>query len=183
MSYNFSSLETKIKETNSWLSAELEKIRAGRASASVLDGVKVEVYGAETPINQLGSIGNEGPRTLRVSIYNSSQIDAVEKALQQADLGASITKDDSGLRLNFPDLTEENRRQAFDRAKAKTEEARVSLRGEREDVWNDIKNQEKEGEIAEDDKFRYKDQLEEKIKQANESLQELLDNKKGQLEL
>lgn len=183
MSYDFSSLETKITETKNWLQSELDKIRTGRASASVLDDVTVKSYGADTSINQLGRIGNEGPRTLRIDIYDASQIEAVEKALQQADLGASIARVDSSLRLSFPELTEENRNQALDRAKAKAEEARVSLRGEREEVWNDLKQQESAGEIGEDEKFRYKDKLEEKIKQANESIKELVEKKREQLEL
>jgi ribosome recycling factor len=183
MSYNFSSLETKIEETEKWLLAELDKIRTGRASGSVLDDVTVDLYGSETPINQLGSIGNEGPRTLRIVVYNASQIDAVEKALQQAELGASIARDDSGLRLNFPELTEENRKQAHARAKEKLEEARVSLRAEREKVWGDIKDQEQKGDIGEDEKFRYKEKLEEHIKEASEKLQQILEKKKDQLEL
>lgn len=183
MSYDFSSLDKKINETKKWLEAELDKIRTGRATASVLDDVVVDSYGADTPINQLGTINNEGPRTLRIDVYDGSQIEAIEKALQQADLGASIAKIDSSLRLNFPDLTEENRRQAFDKAKAKLEEARVSLRGEREDVWNQIKTQEKEGDIGEDEKFRFKEQLEEKIKKANEKMLKVLEKKKSQLDL
>lgn len=182
MSYSFSKLETKIEETKSWLQTELDKIRAGRASVGVLDGITVESYGAQTPLNQLGSIGNEGPRTLRIDVYDSSQIDAVEKALQQSNIGASIAKDDSGVRLNFPELTQENRKQALDRAKAKLEEAKVSLRGVREDVWNEIKELEDEGEITEDEKFRLKETMEEKIKKANEHMQQLLADKQEKLQ-
>lgn len=181
MSYNFSKLDTKRQETEDWLQTELDKIRAGRASAGVLDGITVESYGVQTPLNQLGSIGNEGPRTLRVDVYDASQIDAVEKALQQADVGASIAKDDSGLRLSFPELTQENRQQALDRAKAKLEEAKVSLRVVRDDVWNEIKELEDEGEITEDDKFRLKETMEEKVKQTNDAMQQLLADKQEKL--
>lgn len=181
MSYDFTQLDTKIEETKDWLAAEFDKIRTGRATASVLDDVTVDSYGTQTPLNQLGSIGNEGPRTLRVDVYDASQIDAVEKALQQAEIGASIAKDDSGLRLNFPELTEENRKQAHERAKAKLEEARVSLRSEREEAWNTIRELEDEGEIAEDEKFRLKEKLEDRIKDANEQMQETLEKKQEKL--
>lgn len=181
MSYDFSQLDVKINETKEWLEAELDKIRTGRATASVLDDVTVESYGTQTPVNQLGSIGNEGPRTLRIDVYDASQIDAVEKALQQAEIGASIAKDDSGVRLNFPELTEENRQQALDRAKAKLEEARVSLRGEREEAWNEIRELEDDGEIAEDEKYRLKEKLEARIKEANDGMDEMLEAKQEKL--
>lgn len=181
MSYDFSELDTKIEETKNWLQTELDKIRTGRATPSILDDITVESYGTQTPVNQLGSIGNEGPRTLRIDVYDASQIDAVEKALQQAEIGASLAKDDSGVRLNFPELTEENRQQAHDRAKAKLEEARVSLRSEREETWNEIKELEDDGEISEDKKYRLKDKLEERITSANEEMKKLLEKKQEQL--
>lgn len=181
MSYNFSKLDKKIEETKSWLATELDKIRAGRASASVLDGITVESYGTQTPLNQIGSIGNEGPRTLRIDVYDASQIDAVEKALQKSNIGASIAKDDSGLRLNFPELTQENRQQALDRTKSKFEEAKVSLRGVREDVWNEIKELEGDGEITEDEKFQLKEKMENKVKEANKVMQETMEEKQEKL--
>jgi ribosome recycling factor len=181
MSYDFSELDTKINETKDWLTSEFDKIRTGRATATVLDDVTVDSYGTDTPISQLGSIGNEGPRTLRVDVYDASQIDAVEKALQQAEIGASISKDDSGLRLNFPELTAENREQAKARAKAKLEEAKISLRSERDDALKTIKELEADGEIAEDKKFRLKEQLEERIKTANQEMKQELAKKEEQL--
>jgi len=181
MTYNFSKLNEKIEETKSWLSTELEKIRAGRATASVLDGITVDAYGTQTPLNQVGSIGNEGPRTLRIDVYDASQIDEVEKSLQQAEVGASIAKDDSGVRLNFPELTEENRKQSINRAKSKFEEAKVSLRGVREDVWNEIKKLEDDGEITEDEKFNFKEKMEKKVKDANQKMQEFVEGKQEKL--
>lgn len=179
--YDFSKLNKKIEETKNWLITELEKIRAGRASGSVLDGITVESYGSQMPLQQLASIGNEGPRTLRVDVYDASQINAVEKAIQQSDIGASIAKDDSGLRLNFPELTQENRKRSLDQVKAKFEEAKVSLRGVREDIWNEIKDLEDDGEIPEDEKFRLKEKMEAKIKGANDEMQELMEAKQEKL--
>lgn len=181
MNYDFSSLDKKIEETKDWLENELGKIRTGRASASVLSDVTVESYGAQTPLDQLASIGNEGPRTLRVNVYDKSQIDAVEKAVLKEDLGVTVSKDDEGLRLSFPKLTEETREKALDRAKEKCEEARVSLRQKREEVWSDIQEKEADGEITEDEKFRLKDTLEEKVRDAKDDFDEMLENKQEEL--
>ncbi len=183
MSYDFSSLDTKIDEIKTWLENELGKIRTGRASASVLSDVTVESYGTQTPLDQLASIGNEGPRTLRVNVYDKSQIEDVEKAILKEDLGVTVSKDEEGVRLSFPKLTEENREKALKRAKEKLEEARISLRQEREEIWSDIQEKESEGEITEDEKFRLKDTLEEKVGDAKQDFEDLLSQKEEDLSL
>lgn len=182
MSYNFSPLQKEIAETKNWLESELAQIRTGRISPAVLDDVTVDAYGSDTPLEQVAGIKKEGPRTLRINVYDSSQIDAVETALHKEELGASIAKDDEGVRLNFPEMTEDNRRQARERGKEKLEEARVSLRQEREEIWNDIKEKEDEGEISEDEKFRLKEELEERIDEAKQEFAEMFKAKKEQLE-
>lgn len=183
MSVDFSQFNQKQKEAEDWLEKELDKIRSGRVSGSILTDISVSVYGSQTPLEQLASIGNEGPRTLRIDVYDAGQIDAVEKAVQKADLGASIAKDDSGLRLNFPEMTEKNRKEAMQRAKDKREEARVSLRKARENMINKIDSAEQDGEISEDEAYRLKETLEDKMQEAKESFDEMINDKRESLSL
>ncbi len=183
MSVDFTQFDTKAQETKDWLESELDKIRSGRVSGSILADISVSVYGSQTPLEQLASIGNEGPRTLRIDVYDANQIDAVEKAVQKADLGASIAKDDSGLRLNFPEMTEKNREEAMQRAKDKREEARVSLRKARENMINKIDSAENEGEISEDEAYRLKEALEEKMQETKSTFDEMIEDKRESLSL
>lgn len=182
MSFDFSSFDTQVEETADWLREELNKIRSGRVSGAILNDISVSAYGSKTPLEQLAGITNEGPRTLRVNVYDASQIDAAEKALRKADLGASIAKDESGLRLNFPEMTEENRKKAIQRAKSKREEARVSLRKVRQEVAQEIESAEESGDISEDQKYRLKEKLDEKMQSAKSKLDELVEEKKQDLQ-
>lgn len=183
MSVDFSQFDQKAQEAEEWLESELDKIRSGRVSGSILNDISVSVYGSQTPLEQLASIGNEGPKTLRIDVYDAGQIDAVEKAIQKADLGASIAKDDSGLRLNFPEMTEKNRKQAMRRAKDKREEARVSLRKAREAMINKIEAAEQDSEISEDQAYNMKETLEEKMQETKARLDEMVEEKRDSLSL
>jgi len=183
MSVDFKQFDNKAQEAKEWLESELDKIRSGRVSGSILTDISVSVYGSQTPLEQLASIGNEGPRTLRIDVYDAGQIDAVEKAIQKADLGASIAKDDSGLRLNFPEMTEKNREEAMQRAKDKREDARVSLRKARESMINDIDAAENDGDISEDEAYGMKETLEEKMQETKDSLDQMVADKRESLSL
>lgn len=183
MSVDFTQFDTKAQEVTDWLASELDKIRSGRVTGSILTDISVSVYSSQTPLEQLASIGNEGPRTLRIDVYDASQIDAVEKAVQKADLGASIAKDDSGLRLNFPEMTEKNRKEAMQRARDKQEEARVSLRKARENMINKIDSAENEGELSEDEAYRLKETLEEKMQETKSTFEEMIEDKRESLSL
>lgn len=181
MNSNLSNLQQELDETVDWLEGELAKLRTGRASAAILDGITVESYGSQMPIDQLAQVGNEDPRTLRISPYDASQIEAIQKAIQKADLGVSVATDEEGLRLSFPPLTEESREDIMRRAKTKLEEARVSVRSIRDDVWSEIKEQEVEGEISEDEKFRLKEAMEGKVKETNQRLEKLFEEKEEKI--
>ena len=181
MSYNFSQLKQKAKETENWFQKELGSVRTGRASPLILDTVMIESYGAKMPINQLANISVEGPRSLRISPWDKSVVRDIEKGLVVANLGVCIAVDDEGVRINFPELTGERRAQLIKLAKEKLEEARIALRSEREKVWGDIQKQEKEGKMSEDDKFRAKDEMQKIIDEANRKLEELFDKKEKEI--
>lgn len=181
MAYNFSKLEQKIKDTKEWLQQEYFGIRTGRATPAVLDGVKVESYGAQVGLNQVANVTVEDARTLRILPYDPSQNKEIEKAITGTNLGLSVSADDRGVRVFFPELTKENRAALTKVVKEKLEQARVSLRGERDDIWSDIQKQEKSGELSEDDKFSSKEEMQKIIDKANKELDDIAERKETEL--
>ncbi|MBA3550987.1 ribosome recycling factor, partial [Patescibacteria group bacterium] len=134
--------------------------------------VIVEAYGARTPVAQLGSVSIEDARSLRVSIWDQTQIKNTEKAIVAANLGVAVAVDEKGIRVTFPELTSESRNTIIKIAKEKLEQARITLRKLRDETWGDIQEKEKEGGMSEDDKFRFKAEMEKIIQEGNKSLDE-----------
>ena len=183
MLYDFKKLKTEIKNIEEWLKKEFLSIRAGMASPALLDGVMVESYGQKMPINQVANIAIEDARTLRISPWDKGQSKEVEKAILLGNLGVSVTVDDKGLRVFFPELTAERRTILLKLAKSKMEDARVSLRSIRDVVWNDIQAKEKLGGMGEDDKFRLKNEMQKNIDDANKSLEAIFAKKEKEVSL
>ena len=181
MNYDFNPLKKKAKDVEEWLKKELSQIRTGRATPTLLDGVLVEVYGSRTPLNQIGSVSIEDPRTLRVSVWDTSQIKAVEKAVGVANLGVSVAVDERGVRVSFPELTSERRAQVIKIAKERLEQARVSLRKLRDETWNEIQRREKEGGMSEDEKFRFKDMMEKTVQETGKNMDAQLEKKEKEI--
>ncbi len=171
MPYNFNNFKTRGREIEEWLGKELASIRTGRATPALLDGVQVESYGSRVPLKQVGSINIEDARTLRVTMWDKAQVRAVESAIAASNLGVSAVGDGNSVRVIFPELTTEKRQLLLKLVKDKMEEARVSLRKEREHVWNDIQTKERDGDLSEDDKFRYKEELQKLIDEENAKLE------------
>ena len=130
---------------------ELASIRAGRASASLLDKIAVEYYGVPTPINQLASISTPEARLLMIQPYDKSIVSDVEKAIMKSDLGLNPTSDGAVIRIAIPALTEERRKELVKLVKKESEEAKVAIRNIRRDANDDLKKLEKNGELTEDD--------------------------------
>lgn len=181
MAYDFKDVKAGIKNTEEWLRAEFSGIRTGRATPALLDSVMVEAYGSMMPINQVGSISVEDARMMRVSPWDMSLAKAVEKAIMLADLGLSLAVDDKGVRIMFPDLTADRRTNLIKLAKQKLEDARITLRGEREKTIKDIEKREKDGEIGEDEKFRLKTELQKYIDEAGVILEALFVKKEKEI--
>ncbi len=144
-------IEARMEKRINGYASELKTIRAGRANASVLDKVFVEYYGTPTPIAQLGTISSPEPRLLVVQPWDGGILREVEKAIQKADIGLSPQNDGKVIRLNFPPLTEERRKELVKQVKKYTEEAKIQIRNIRRDAMDDFKAQKKNGEITEDD--------------------------------
>ncbi|OGI64423.1 ribosome recycling factor [Candidatus Nomurabacteria bacterium RIFCSPHIGHO2_01_FULL_40_20] len=177
MQYNFSNFKAEVKKIEDFLSKEYNQLNIGRASPMALDGISVESYGAYTPLKNVASIAIEDPKTLRISPWDKSQIKGIEKAIAGANLGLSLAVDEAGIRVIFPQLTTENRQSLVKVLKEKLEEARISVRRLREEIWEDIQEQEKAGKMTEDEKFRAKDDLQKIIDETNKNLEAIFSKK------
>lgn len=181
MAYNIQSFVERGEEVVRWLETEFSGIRTGRATPMLLDLVQVESYGARVPIVQVSSVSVEDPRTLRISVWDKEAIKSVEKAITDADLGVSVVVDSAGLRVIFPELTGERRQQLLKIAKSKHEEARVSLRGARDEAMKNIDALEKEGTLSQDEKFSAKENLQKRVDALNGTLTDLFDRKEREI--
>jgi ribosome recycling factor len=174
-------IKQKLQEAKEWLQKEFAGIRTGQASPALLDSVKVESYGAMMPLNQVGTVGIEDARTLRVSVWDTSVVKAAEEAIREAELGVSVVGDSSGLRVIFPELTSERRQQLLKLAKSKFEDSRISVRSLRDDAMKAIEKAEKAGDIGEDDKFSQKEAVQAVVDETNQSLESLFTQKESEL--
>lgn len=153
--------EEKMKKTHESLVRTLATIRTGRATPVLLDRIVVEAYGSEVPINQVATVGTPEARMLTIQPFDKKNLTAIEKAIQKSDLGINPTNDGSMIRLIFPPLTEERRKELVKQAKKMTEEAKVSMRNIRRDAMDGLK--------------KLKDAPEDEVKKAQEEIQKLLD--------
>ncbi len=160
---------------------EYRELNTGRASPSVLDGVSVESYGAHQPIKNIATVSVEDPKTLRIVPWDKGQIKAIERAIAASNLGLSVATDDAGIRVIFPQLTTETRTSLVKVLKEKLEDARITVRKERERVWDEIQAQEKDGKMTEDEKFRAKDELQKIIDEANKNLEGTFERKEKEV--
>lgn len=147
-------IKERMTKTMNVLKAELAGLRAGRANAQVLDRITVDYYGTMTPINQLGNISTPEPRMLIIALWDTKMIPAVEKAIQKSDLGINPANDGKIIRLVFPELTEERRKDLVKTVRKKGEESKVAIRNIRRDLNDQIKKQKKDSLITEDDQKR-----------------------------
>ncbi len=143
--------ENRMKAALDAMTHDFGTYRTGRASPSVLERVHVDYYGTETPVNQVANISIPEPRQLLISPYEKSLIPAIERAILKSDLGISPVNDGSGIRLTFPAMTEERRKEMVKQVHARTEQARITIRNLRRDAIENLKALEKKKEITEDD--------------------------------
>lgn len=144
-------IEAKMNKRVEGFHGELKTIRAGRANASVLDKIAIDYYGSMTPIAQVGSISSPEPRMLVIQPWDISVLKEIEKAILKSDIGIAPQNDGKVIRLSFPPLTEERRKELVKTVKKYSEEAKVQVRNVRRDALEDFKAQKKKAEITEDD--------------------------------
>ena len=142
--------EEKMTKTCENLDGEFANIRAGRANPNLLNRIMVEYYGTPTPMQQVGNISVPEPRIIQINPWEKSLLKAIEKAILASDLGITPTNDGKAIRLNFPDLTEERRKELAKDVKKRGEEAKVAVRNIRRDANDFVKKQNKAGDLNED---------------------------------
>ena len=147
----FENTKSKMEKTIISLKSEFASIRAGRANASVLDRVMVDYYGTPTPVNQLASISIAEARILVIQPWDASVLNAISKAIQVSDVGINPTNDGKVIRLVFPQLTEDRRKEIVKSVKKVSEDAKVAIRSIRRDSLDKLKKMQKNSEITEDD--------------------------------
>jgi len=171
--YDLANLKENLQKVVAWLKSEYGSIHTGQASPVILDTIKIESYGSMQPIKNVASIQMEDPRTLRVVPWDRNHVSLIDKAIVAADLGLSVSVDGNGMRVHFPQLTEETRARIVKVLKQKLEDARVSVRKEREATIKDI-----ETTIASEDAQKStKDQLQKIVDETNRQLEEVFKTK------
>jgi ribosome recycling factor len=143
--------EHKMKGAIEAMVHDFASYRTGRASPAVLDRVHVEYYGTETPISQIANISVPEPRQLLIQPYEKHMTPIIEKAIMKSDLGINPNNDGTGIRLNFPQMTEDRRKEMVKQVHARTEQGRVAIRNVRREAIDGLKSLEKKKEITEDD--------------------------------
>ena len=143
--------EEKMRKSISVLESDLATLRAGRANPAVLNKITVEYYGAVTPLPQIGNISVPDPRTILIQPWDGSILGEVEKAILKSDLGLTPTNDGKAIRLSFPPLTEERRKEIAKVIRTKCEDSKVAIRSIRRDAIDNFKKSQKNAELTEDD--------------------------------
>ena len=164
MSVDFSEFSRKMDRTLEHLGEDFDAVRAGRANAKVLDRISVEYYGSETPLNGVATISSPDARTLVITPWDTKLLKEIQKAIQISDLGINPQNDGRVIRLVFPQLTEERRKELSKQVKKYAEDAKVAMRNIRRDGMDYVKKLKKNNEITEDDQ-----------KKAEKDLQDMLD--------
>ena len=162
MDYNIT--EEKMDKAIDHLSEELANIRAGRANPAILNKVNVDYYGMPTPVNQIGTVSVPEARQILVTPWDKSMLSAIEKAIQKSDIGINPINDGNSIRINFPELNEQRRKELVKEVKALCEESKVAIRNVRRDSIDQAKSAQKSNEITEDE-----------LKSAEEKIQKITD--------
>ncbi len=151
MVFNLKDYRQRMDGAVSSLRHEFGGLRTGRANAALLDGITIEAYGSLTPLNQVGSVSVPEPRMLLVSVWDKTQVAAVERALMQSNLGINPIVDGQTVRIPMPPLTEERRKDLAKIASGYAEQAKISVRNVRRDAMDNLKKHEKDGDMSEDE--------------------------------
>ena len=163
------------------LNSEFAGLRTGRASAALLEPLMVDAYGAQMPMNQVGTIGVPEPRMLTVQVWDRSNVKAVEKAIRESALGLNPQTEGELVRVPIPDLTEERRRELTKVARNYAEQARVAIRNGRRDGMEKLKRMEKEGELSKDEHHLWHDEVQEMTDSHIKQVDEILATKESEI--
>ncbi|MCI9037627.1 MAG: ribosome recycling factor [Oscillospiraceae bacterium] len=173
--------EERMRKSINSVAADFAAVRAGRANAAVLDRILVDYYGTPTPIHQIASIASPDPRTLTIQPWDASAVKLICKAIQESDLGINPQNDGKVIRLAFPQLTEERRKELVKQIAKYAEGGKVAIRNIRRDAVEAFKAQKKDGEITEDDMKIAEKDIQKMTDDMCKEIDELLDKKEKEL--
>lgn len=163
-------LQKDFDDVIEYLKSQLVKIRAGRASASLVEDLRADYYGQATPLKSLASISTPAPREIQLDVWDDKAVKPIVDVLSQASLGSQPQSDGKVIHISLPPITGETREKLSEKVHSLTEETKVSLRNAREKVWDEIQELEKEGNVREDEKFRLRDKIQKLIDEYNEKV-------------
>lgn len=173
--------EDKMKKSLEAVASEFASVRAGRANAAVLDRINVDYYGSPTPIQQIAAISSPDPRALLIQPWDTSALKSIEKAIQESDLGINPQNDGRTIRLAFPQLTEERRKELVKQIHKYAEGGKVAVRNIRRDAMEVFKKKEKASEITEDEMKQVEKELQKMTDESCKKLDEMLAAKEKEL--
>lgn len=161
--------------------SEAAKIRTGRANPGLVEGLMVDYYGVKTPLKQIASIAIPEARQILISPWDKGSLIQIESAIRESDLGLNPGNDGIAIRITLPTLTEERRHEFVKALNSRAEESRITIRNVREEIWKEIQDLEKAGDIAEDDKFQGKDELQKVVDEYNHRIEETRTKKEQEI--
>jgi len=174
-------LKAKTEKSLESLRKELGRVRTGRASLALLDGIRVNYYGAPTPLAQVASLSIPDARTIAIQPWDPKVAGEIEKAIQKSDLGLTPLNDGKVVRINIPPLTEERRKELVKVIKRMEEECKVALRNLRRDANEQLKGAKKDKEISEDEQFKYQDEVQKWIDKSIQNSEEIVKAKEKEV--
>jgi len=175
------SLEERLSKTEEILRENLNTVRAGRANPALLDKVNVDYYGVPTPLKSLASISVPEPRMLLVTPFDPKSVGSIERAINEANIGINPSNDGKAIRLVIPQLTEERRRELTKTVKKYGEEAKVAVRNVRREFNDELKKEQKAGDITEDDMKSSLEETQKKIDQAIKKIDGIVEKKNAEI--
>jgi len=181
MNDKLKNLKNKLEESLEYYQQELKTIRTGRANPQIVEDLVIDYFGVPTPIKQAANVTASDARTIVIAPWSKDSLVDIEKAINASELGINPVNDGENIRLSFPPLTEERRKELVKVVGQKTEEARIKVRKLREAVREEIQKEEKDGEISEDDKAREEKELQQIIDEYNSKIEELHKKKEEEI--
>ncbi len=182
--FNSDILKKKEPEFNKaveHLKSEMSTLRTGRASASLVENINVELYGTMTPLMHMAQITIPEPRMIAIQPYDKNALKDIEKALQASNLGINPINDGTYIRLAIPQMTEERRKELVKVVAQMAEKTRVAVRNIREEIWKEIQKQEKDGKLSEDEKINGKEELQKVVDKINEEIKKIAEAKEKEV--
>jgi ribosome recycling factor len=174
-------MKQEMEEVLEHVKQEVASIRTGRASASLVESIPVQYYGTTTPIKQMASISVPEPTVIVIMPWDKQSVGDIELAIRNSDLGLSPNNEGSQIRLVLPPLTEERRTQLIKLVHQKAEAGKVALRNVRKDIWEEVQKQVKSGDLTEDDRYRYEEDINKIIDTVNHQVEQMVEAKEKEL--